>query len=163
MPEFMDNSFWALVALILFIGVIVYLRVPGKVAKSLDGRAERIAKELEEARRLREEAQTLLASYQRKQREAQDEASEIVEAAKAEAERLVDETRAELAEQLKRRSRMAEDKIAQAEAQAMNEVRDVAASAAVDAARKIIGAKVDAGKDAALIDEAIKDLPSRLN
>ncbi len=163
MPEFFDNSFWALVALLIFAGGVIYLRVPSQMMKSLDDRAERIANELEEARRLREEAQTLLASYQRKQREAEGEADEIVEAAKAEAERLVEETRTELAAQLKRRSRLAEDKIAQAEAQAINEVRNVASEAAVAAAREIIAANTDAGKDAALVDTAIGDLGTKLN
>ena len=163
MPAWMDNSFWALVALVVLIGVFIWQRVPGMVAKMLDERAEKIAAELEEARRLREEAQTMLASYQRKQREAQAEADDIVEAAKAEAERLVEDTRAELAEQLKRRARLAEDKIAQAEAQAMNEVRAVAADAAVAAARKIISEQIDAGKDASLIDQSINDLSGKLN
>lgn len=163
MPDFVDNSFWALVALVIFIGGIIYLRVPGQITKSLDDRADKIANELEEARRLREEAQTLLASYQRKQREAESEADEIVEAAKAEAERLVDDTRAELAEQLKRRSRIAEEKIAQAEAQAVNEVRAIASEAAISAARTIIARQIDAGKDAALVDKAINDMAGKLN
>lgn len=163
MPGWMDNSFWTLIALVVLIGIFIWQRVPSMVAKVLDERAEKIANELEDARRLREEAQTMLASYQRKQREAQTEADEIIEAAKAEAERLVEDTRAELAEQLKRRSRLAEEKIAQAEVQAMNEVRAVAADAAVSAARKIIAEQIDAGKDASLIDQSINDLSGKLN
>ncbi len=163
MPDFVDNTFWSLMALMVFIGGVIYLRVPGQVTKSLDDRAEKIAAELEEARRLREEAQTLLASYQRKQREAESEADDIIDAAKAEAERLVDETRTELTEQLKRRSRIAEEKIAQAETQAVNEVRAIASEAAISAARTIIAGQIDAGKDAKLVDNAIGDMAGKLN
>ena len=158
-----DATFYALVALVIFLAFVVYLKVPGTVAKSLDERAERIAKELEDARKLREEAQTLLASYQRKQREAQQEADEIVEAAKAEASRMIEETRTDLAEQLERRTRQAEDKIAQAEAQALNEVRSVAVDTAVEASRKLIADSIDAGRDAEIVEQNISDLAGKLN
>jgi vacuolar-type H+-ATPase subunit H len=81
-----DATFWALVALIIFLGIVVYMKVPGMIAKSLDDRADKISNELEEARKLREEAQALLAEYQKKRKEAEKEAAEIVEAAKREAE-----------------------------------------------------------------------------
>jgi len=161
--EFFDNTFWALVALLIFLGGVIYLRVPGRVTKSLDDRADRIAKELDEARKLREEAQALLASYQRKQREAQQEADDIVEAAKHEAGRLIEETRADLAAQLERRTKIAEEKIAQAEAQAMAEVQAVAANTAVEAARTLISEKMDAGADAKLVDADIASLSGKLN
>jgi len=161
--EFFDNTFWALVALLIFLGGVIYLRVPGRVTKSLDDRADRIAKELDEARKLREEAQALLASYQRKQREAQKEADDIVEAAKQEAGRMIEETRADLAAQLERRTKIAEEKIAQAETQAMAEVQAVAANTAVEAARTLIGEKIDAGADAKLVDADIASLSGKLN
>jgi len=161
--EFMDNTFWALVALIIFLGGVIYMRVPGMVTKNLDDRAERITKELDDARKFREEAQTLLASYQRKQREAQQEADDIVDAAKAEAGRMIDDTRADLTAQLERRTKIAEEKIAQAEAQAMTEVQAIAADTAVEAARSIIGAKIDAGADAKLVDADIAGLSGKLN
>jgi len=158
-----DNTFWTLVALLIFLGFVVYLKVPGRVTKLLDDRAEKISDELDDARKLREEAQALLASYQRKQREAQQEADDIVEAAQAEAKRLIEETRADIAAQLERRTKMAEEKIAQAEAQAMTEVQAVAADTAVEAARTIISEKIDAGADAKLVDEDISALAGKLN
>jgi len=158
-----DNTFWALVALLIFLGGVLYLRVPGRVTKSLDERADRISRELDEARRLREEAQALLASYQRKQREAQQEADDIVEAAKHEAGRIIEETRADLATQLERRTRMAEEKISQAEAQAMAEVQAIAADTAVEAARSLIAERMDAGTDAKLLDADITALSGKLN
>lgn len=161
--EFFDNTFWTLVALLIFLGGVIYLRVPGRVTKSLDDRADRIAKELDEARNLREEAQALLASYQRKQREAQQEAEDIVEAAQHEAKRIIEETRADLAAQLERRTKLAEEKIAQAEAQAMAEVRAAAADTAVEAARTIIAGRIDAGADAKLVDADIAALAGKLN
>ncbi len=161
--EFFDNTFWALVAMLIFLGGVLYMRAPSKVTKALDDRIDRIARELEEARKLREEAQTLLASFQRKQREAQAEADEILEAAKHEAARMIDETREELAEQLERRTKLAEDKIAQAEVQAMAEVREIAADTAVEAARTLIAAKIDAGADARIVDAEITSLGAKLN
>lgn len=158
-----DNTFWALVALLIFLGGVLYLRVPGRVTKSLDERADRISRELDEARRLREEAQALLASYQRKQREAQQEADDIVEAAQHEAKRIIEETRADLATQLERRTRLAEEKISQAEAQAMAEVQAIAADTAVEAARSLIAERIDAGADARLVDADITALWGKLN
>ena len=161
--EALDNTFWTLVALIIFLAGVIYLRVPGRVTKSLDERADRIASELDEARKLREEAQVLLASYQRKQREAEAEAADIVEAAQHEAKRLIEETRADLAAQLERRTKIAEEKIAQAEAQAMAEVQAVAADTAVEAARTLISQKIDASADAKLVDADIAALSGKLN
>ncbi len=161
--ESLDNAFWALVALLIFMGGVLYLRVPAMVTKALDERTDRIARELEDARKLREEAQALLASYQRKQREAQGEAEEILEAAKHEAVHMIDETRAALATQLERRTKLAEEKIAQAEAQALAEVQAIAADTAVEAARTLIAAKVDASTDARIIDTEIAELGPKLN
>ncbi|HUD52770.1 ATP F0F1 synthase subunit B [Parvibaculum sp.] len=152
------GEFWVLVALIIFIAIAIYMKVPGMLAGVLDKRSNEIANELDQARRLREEAQTLLASYQRRQAEAMKEADEIVVQAKAEAERLAAETRANLKALVERRQQVAEDKIAQAEKQALQEVRAVAAEIAVGAAQKLIAEKVDATKDATLVESAIGDL-----
>lgn len=157
-----DNTFWALVALLIFMGGVLYLKVPGMVTKSLDERGERIARELEEARLLREEAQTLLASYQRKQREAKTEADEIIEAAKHEAARMIEEIRHDLSEQLDRRTKLAEDKINAAEATAMAEVQSIAADAAIGAAHTVIAAKIDAGADAKIVDADIAKLGAQI-
>lgn len=160
---FATGEFWVLTGLIIFIGIAIYMKVPGMLVAGLDKRREDIANELEEARRLREEAQQLLASYQRKQREAMKEAEDIVTQAKAEAERLAAETRSAMTALVARRTKMADDKIAQAEAQAMADIRAVASDVAIAAAREIIAAKVDVNRDAKLVEGAIATLASKLH
>ncbi len=122
---------------------MVFLKVPGTVGKSLDARADRIRDELEEARRLREEAQSLLAEYQRKRKEAEKEATEIVAIAQREAHGLLEEARKKTEEYVARRNKLAEQKIAQAEIEAVNEVRASAVDIAVAAASRILAEKVD--------------------
>lgn len=158
-----DATFWALVALVIFLGIMVYLKVPGTVTSALDKRADTIRKELDEARRLREEAQVLLADYQRKGREAEAEAEEIVEQAKREAEALTAESARRLEEYVASRTKLAEDKIAQAESQALQEVRALSADVAIAAAEKILGAKVKGETANALIARSIGDVKSKLN
>tara|TARA_R110002110_G_scaffold6054_4_gene30593 strand:- start:13658 stop:14143 length:486 start_codon:yes stop_codon:yes gene_type:complete len=160
---FASPEFWVLIAFLGFIALLIYYKVPGMVAGMLDKRAADIAAELDEARRLREEAQQLLASYQRKQREAMKEAEEIIAQAKVEAEQLAKETRANMEAQVERRTKLAEDKIAQAETQALNDVRATAAEVAVGAARRVIAAKIDAKKDADIVEKSIADLASKLH
>ena len=160
---FATPEFWVLVSFLGFVGLVLYYKVPAMIAGMLDKRAADIAAELDEARRLREEAQQLLASYQRKQREAMKEAEDIVTQAKAEAEQLAKETRANMEAQVERRTKLAEDKIAQAEAQALADVRSVAADVAIGAARRVIAEKVDASADAKLIEKSIADLASKLH
>lgn len=158
-----DATFWALVALILFFVLLVYLKVPGQITSALDKRAETIRKELDEARRLREEAQALLADYQRKGREAESEAEEIVDQAKREADALTAEAGRRLEEYVASRTRQAEQKIAQAEAQALQEVRVLSADVAVAAAEKILGARVKGATADGLIARSISDVKSKLN
>lgn len=160
---FATAEFWILACLIAFFAILGYFKVHRTIAGSLDKRAADIAAELDEARRLREEAQQLLASYQRKQREAMKEAEDIISQAKAEAEQLAKETRANMEAQVERRTKLAEDKIAQAETQAVNDVRSAAAEVAIGAARRVIAEKVDAGRDAKLIEKSIADLASKLH
>jgi F-type H+-transporting ATPase subunit b len=157
-----DATFWVAVAFVAFVA-LVGKKVYTFAAEALDKRAEAIRNELDEAVRLREEAQALLASYQRKQRSAESEAEEIVEHAKAEAARLAEQAETDLAAALERRTRMAEDKIAQAEAQAVAEVRDLAVDMAVKAARQLITENLDQTKAAGLVDEAIADLGKKLH
>lgn len=159
----MDATFWTLVSLILFFGVIFWLKVPGMVTKALDDRAEKIREEMNEARRLREEAQSLLADYQRKRREAEGEAEAIVAEAREEAERLTTETKAALEAMIARRTKAAEDKIAQAETQAVAEVRAHAADIAVGAAEKVLSAKMSGSAADALVQQSISDVKARLN
>lgn len=130
--------FWVLVAFLAFAALILYYRVPAAVGKMLDDRADAIRKELDEARKLREDAQSLLADYQRKAREADAEAQTIIEQAKREAELLAVDARKALAESLERRSKIAEEKIARAEAQALSEVRATAVETALAAARELL-------------------------
>ncbi len=160
---FATAEFWVAVSFFAFVGLIVYYKVPGLVTAALDKRAQDIAKELDEARRLREEALALLASYQRKQAEAMKEAEGIVAQAKLEAERLAEETRKNMEAQVERRQLLAEDKIRLAETQAVQEVRAAAADIAVSAARTIISEKVDASKDARLVETSIAELSSKLH
>ena len=156
-------EFWVAVAFVAFVLVLLYYRVPRLISKALDERAEAIRKELDEARRLREEAQALLADYQKKHRNVGQETDIIVETARREAEALANETRASMTESLERRTRMAEEKIERAEAQALDEVRASAIDVAVAAAEKILREKMAAGGDASLVDQSIRDLRGRLN
>lgn len=159
----MDATFWALVALVIFLGIVIYMKVPAAIAKSLDERAERIRNELEEARNLREEAQQLLAEYQRKRKEAEKEAEDIVSAAKHEAELLVKEAKTKTEEYVARRTSLAEQKIAQAERDAVGEVRSSAVDIAIEAAEKILASKVTAKTSADLFKASVQDIKSRLN
>jgi F-type H+-transporting ATPase subunit b len=158
-----DQTFWALVALIIFLGIIVYVKVPGMITKALDDRAAKIRNELEEARRLREEAQALLAEYQKKRKEAEKEASEIVDAAKREAEAITAEARDKTEEYVARRTALAEQKIAQAESDAMDEVRGSAVDMALAAATQILGEKVTAKTAGDLFKKSLDDVKARMN
>ncbi len=156
-------EFWVLVAFVAFLGLAVMMKVPAMMAKGLDDRAAAIRGELDEARRLREEAQELLAEYQRKTREAEDEAAAIIGQARREAESLAAETKKSLAEQLERRTRLAEDKIHRAEAQALSEVRSTAVDAALAAAERLIKTKVSSDTGTSLIDQSIREIKGKLN
>ena len=158
-----DATFWALVGLVLFFALIVYLKVPGMIASSLDDRAAAIRDELEVARKLREEAEALLADYKRRAAEAEGEAASIVEHAKREAEALTVEARRRMEEYVTSRTRLAEQKIAQAEQQAVQEVRALSADVAIAAAEKLLAARVKGETAAALVEKAIGDVKSRLN
>ena len=156
-------EFWVAVAFVAFLAILVYYKVPKLIAKALDDRAEAIRKELDEARRLREEAQTLLADYQKKHRNVGQEAEAIVDQARRETEAFAQETRVSLKDTLERRTKLAEDKIARAEAQAVDEVRASAIDVAVAAAERILREKMAGSGGAALIDQSIRDLKGRLN
>lgn len=157
-----DATFWAFIGLLIFLGILVYLKVPGMVARVLDGRIAQIEADLDEARRLREEAQALLAEYERKRKAAESEAEDIVAAAKDEAERMTVEAEAALEDMIARRTKAVENKIAQAEAQALSEVRARSADVAVEAARLLLADQVKES-GGALVDQSIKDVASRLN
>ena len=156
-------EFWVGVSFVGFFLILFYYKVPALIAKALDARADAIRTELDEARRLREEAQSLLADYQKKHRNAGQEADAIVEQARREAQLYAEETRAALAETLERRTKQAEDKIARAEAQAVDDVRAAAVDMAIAAAEKVLREKAAGPGGAALIDETIRGLKGRLN
>jgi len=163
MEFFHHAESWVLVAFILFIALLVYLKVPTKLAAMLDDRASKIASELAEAKRLREEAQALLAEYQKKRIDAERDAVNIIDQAKREAEAFAHEARAKLSETLDRRSRQAEQKIAQAEAQAIKEVRNIATDLAVAAAGHLIGDTAKGQAGTKLIEDSILQVRSKLN
>lgn len=155
--------FWVLIAFLAFLALLIYYRVPAVVTKALDDRADGIRKELDEARRLREEAQALLSDYQRKAREAEKEAQSIIEQAKREAEALATDARKTLVESLERRSKIAEEKIARAEAQALGEVRSTAVDTALAAAHEILKSRAGGSTGASLVSQSIDDLSGKLN
>jgi F-type H+-transporting ATPase subunit b len=159
----LDAEFWVAVAFVAFIGVMIYFGAHRMMVKGIDQRRDRIKAELDEALRLKEEAQALLAQYQRKQREAVKEAADILAGATAEAERMMAEAKVKTEEFIARRSKMAETKIAQAEAQAVADVRAAAAEAAVAAAEKVLGQMVKGDLAEGLIVKAIDDVKSKLN
>src|SRR5258706_13736178 len=156
-------EFWVAVAFFGFLALLYYYNVHGIVMKTLDDRADAIRSELDEARRLRAEAQQLLADYERKRREAEDEARLIIEQARREAEALAAETRGTLAESLERRAKLAEEKIARAEVQAVSEVRSSAVDAAIAAAEKILKDRGTPAVDARLVKQSLSDLQGKLN
>lgn len=154
---------WATVALLIFVAILLYIKVPAMLSKSLDARSDKIRAELEEARRLREEAQALLAEYQKKRKEAEQEASDIVTAARNEAAMLADDAHKKTEDYVARRTALAEQKIGQAEREAINEVRASAVDLAVEAARKVLGDKVDAKADTGLFKASLAEVQAKLN
>jgi F-type H+-transporting ATPase subunit b len=159
----LEAEFWVAVAFIIFCVILVYVKVDKYLLDTIDERRNRIKAELDDARRLKEEAEKLLAEYRRKQGEAEQEAQEIIEGAKAEAERLAIEAKAKIEEFVARRTKMAETKITQAEAQAVADVRAAAAEAAVAAAERILTrtAKGKVAED--LLEEGIEDVKKKFN
>lgn len=158
-----DATFFAFVGLILFFVLIAYLKVPGMMAKGLDERANKISNELAEAKRLREEAQQLLTEYQRKRKDAESEAASIVAAAEREAAMLTAEAKQKTEEYVARRTLITEQKIAQAEAEAVQAVRAAAVDLAISAAEKVIATRNDSATQSALFAQAIGDVKTRLN
>lgn len=158
-----DPVFWVAVSFALFIAMLVYFKVPAMALGALDKRADTIRDELEAAQKLREEAQALLAEYQRKQNDAEKEAEAIVEQARRESELIATENQEKMAQIIERQTALAEIKIAQAEVQAIKDVRNAASELAIEAARQLIAKEVSGSKGTALIDQSIKNLKSHLN
>jgi len=157
------STIYVFFALVLFLLLIGYFGVYKKMAGALDARADKIKTELDQAKSLREEAQALLASYQRKQKEAEEQAESIVKQARHDAENMAKNARKDLAERLERRAAQAESKIATAEAQAMAEVKAKAADMALEAAEKLIRSGTKSADHAGLVKDGIAQMGKALN
>ncbi|HSZ68227.1 MAG TPA: ATP F0F1 synthase subunit B [Xanthobacteraceae bacterium] len=158
-----ETENWVALGFFCFLALLVYLGVHRKVFDSLDARRARIKSELDDARRLREEAQALLADFERKGREAEKEAEAIIASAKVEAERLATEAKARIEDFVARRTKMAEQKIVQAEAQALADVKSAAADAAVAAAERILSVSAKGKVAEDLLARGIEDVKSKFN
>ena len=158
-----NTDFIVLLAFLVFVGVLLKLKVPSKVGEMLDGRAASIRSDLEEAKSIREEAQTLLASFERKQKEVQEQADRIVATAKEEAEAAAVQAKADIAASVARRLAAAQDQIASAEASAVKEVKDRAVMVAVSAAKEVVAKQMTAASANKLIDDAIATVEAKLH
>lgn len=156
-------EFWVAVSFFLFVAGVLYLGAHKKIADALDSRAEAISKEIDEAKRLREEAETVLADYRDKQGNAANEAQAIIDLATREAETLAAETSRSMKEHFERRMRLAEDKIDRAEADALRDVRAAAADAAIAAARMVITDKLTPATTDRLITQGVDAIKTKLN
>ncbi|MGE4063298.1 MAG: F0F1 ATP synthase subunit B [Rhodospirillaceae bacterium] len=159
---FADPTFWVGLAFLLVVA-LTFGKVSRAVTSGLDTRAAKIRTQIEEARKLREDAQALLAEYQRKQRDAMAEAEKIISSAKAEAARLRTQAEADLEHALARRKEQALERIAQSEAQAVAQVRNTAVDAALAAAESLITRSLDGAKRDALTDKAIGEIAGKLH
>jgi len=160
---FADPTFVVATAFFGFFALIIYLKVPGMIGKSLDSRAEKIKTEIEQAETICKEAQDLLSQYQKKQREAVKEAESIVKNAEDEAARMIEEGKNQLDGALQRREQVAEQRIKQAETAALDEIRDETAHIAVMATETILRSHLSTKQSTALINDAIDQLDKQLH
>lgn len=158
-----DETFWVMVAFLILVGILVWAKVPGMIAKALDQRGDKIRADLDQAAKLRAEAQAMHADYQKKQQAALAEAEAIVATAEADMKRLAAQAEVDLAASITRRKAQAEAKIAQAEAAAIQEVRNAAVDIAVEAARTILAQQMSGGAASATNDKAIAEARSLIN
>lgn len=156
-------TFWVFLGFLVFIGILIYMKVPAMLTAALDKRAEKIRADLEEARRLRAEAEALLKEYEKKRGEAEREAAAIVEQAKREAVALGEEAKGRMADYVTRRTKAVETRIAQAETQAVAEVRSRAIDVAAAAAGRILAEEAKGRKGDVLIERAIETVRKSLN
>ncbi len=157
-----NPTFWVAVSLFIFIGLLYYYGVPGNVMNQLDKRGQRIADELAEAKRLRQDAEKLLKEFEAKRAAAEREAAEIVSSAKDEAERLARDAQEKMADFVKRRTASAEAKIAQAEAQASAEVRAAAVDAAIKASERVLRQEITGATASSLVTQGLGDVRAKL-
>jgi F-type H+-transporting ATPase subunit b len=160
---FAEPEFWVAVAFVILLAVFVYLGVHRTVIKALDHRSERIKAELDDARRLKDEAAKLLGEYQARHASAEREAQDIIASARAEAERIATEAKTKMEDFVARRTKSAESKIALAEAQALADVRAAAAEAAVTAASTVLSQSVKGQVADDLLTKGIAEVRAKLN
>jgi F-type H+-transporting ATPase subunit b len=158
-----STEFVVTIAFLLFLGVLVYFKVPGLIGSLLDKRAQGIKSDLDEAKALHDEARSVLASYERKHKEVQEQAERIVETAKREAMAAAEQAKADVKASIARRLAAAEDQIVSAEAAAVKAIRDQAVTIAVAAASEVIAAKMSAADKNVLIDKAIGEVEAKLH
>lgn len=158
-----DTTFWVGVAFVAFIGLVMYMKAHKSIGAMLDERGAAIAAQIEEAKTLRAEAENLLIEYQRKQRDAEKEAQDMVTQATADAKILADQAKAELEALMRRRERSAAEKIAQAETNAIKEVRAAAVNVAVQAAGAVLADAMKGKAGKTLIDDAIAEVEKKLH
>jgi F-type H+-transporting ATPase subunit b len=158
-----ETDFWEWIGLIAVLAIFLWKGAPAFIARALDRRADAISKELESVKRLREEAETVLINYRERAQGTESETAAILNESRAENERFAAEARAQMQAQIERRARQAQERIVQAEANAMAEIRALAADAAVAAAEKIIASRLGEQKATALIAQSIGELPAKLN
>ncbi len=163
MEFFRHAENWVLVSFILFLALLAYLKVPAMLGKMLDDRASKIAKELDDARKLREEAAALLDEYKKKRATAEKEAAEIIAGARADAQAFASDSKKKLADTMDRRAKQAEQKIAQAEAAAVKDVRNAASDLAIARAADIFSTSAKGKGGENLVAESIAAVKSRLN
>ena len=159
---FHEPTFWVAVAFVLFIGVLTYLKVPNRIIGVLDLRARKIKSDLDEAEQLLKDAQDLLATYQKKQRDASQEADDIRRRSETEVARMTEQGQAQLEESLARREKLAVERIAQAEATALIEIRARTVDIAIDAAHDLLAERLPKKTAKTMIDEAIKSFGERM-
>ncbi|MEO1042924.1 MAG: F0F1 ATP synthase subunit B [Pseudomonadota bacterium] len=159
----LDTNLWVLVGFVIVVAILVSQGVGKTIGSAVSNRAKTIQEQLDEARSLREDAQKLLADYQKRQRDAESEAEAIIAQAKADAKAMTADAKAKMEEQVARRTEAAQERIARAEAQALAEVRAQTGDLAIEAARGIIKARTDASAQKALLDRAITDIRGKLN
>lgn len=158
-----NTNFVVLLGFLVFIGILIYAKVPSIIGGMLDKRAADIRKDLDEARALRDEAQSILASYERKQRDVQEQADAIVRQAKVDAETAADKARADLKSSIARRLAAADEQIEAAQRAAIRQVRDTAVAVAIDAASEVLAKNMTATDGNKLIDDAIADVSDKLH
>ena len=158
-----NTNFVVMLAFIVFVAILLWAKVPGKMGAALDGRAAQIKAELDEAKALREEARALLSSYEKKQKEVQEQSERIVASAKEEALAAAKQAKEDLKVSIARRLAAAEDQIASAEASALRQVREKAVSVAVAAAADVLSKQSSAEAAAASIDDAIAQVDAKLH